>query len=140
MIYLKDSESIFFRGTWIILNRSRFVHEKAKTNSFFLPYSNPNFDIEKVKAATRLFLGKKNFETFSGKNRTGRELRYERHLNELKIEDGEPLMSIDPLSKNFHYWNVVCSSRSFLYNQVKQKKTNSRFIDEMLLNRKLKLF
>ncbi|XP_043272239.1 tRNA pseudouridine synthase-like 1 [Venturia canescens] len=82
--------------------------------------SDTKFDIEKVKAATRLFMGRKNFETFSGKNRTGRELRYERSLNILKIEDGEPLMLMDPLSKNFHYWNIVCNARAFLYNQVRR--------------------
>lgn len=76
-------------------------------------------------------MGKKNFETFSGKLRTAQVIRYVRSLDELRVEEGEPFMSLDPLSKNFNYWNIFFTSKGFLYNQVKQKK--ERFDNNSLL-------
>lgn len=79
-----------------------------------------NFDVERVKRATQLFMGLKDFRTFSAET-PGKEPRfYLRNLTRLSVEKGDPLMPLDPLCENFDFWNVTCSSRAFLYNQVRR--------------------
>lgn len=78
------------------------------------------FDIERIKRATQMFMGLKDFRTFSAKSPTNRPIKYVRSLDTLTIEEGHPLMPYDPLCKNFEYWNIVCSSKGFLYKQVRR--------------------
>lgn len=78
------------------------------------------FDIEKVKKATRLFLGRKDFRTFAKPDKSKRNIKYVRQLNYLTVEDGHPFLPSDPFSANFHYWDIKCCSRAFLYNQVRR--------------------
>ncbi|XP_078045621.1 tRNA pseudouridine synthase-like 1 isoform X2 [Augochlora pura] len=85
-------------------------------------YRKENFNIEPVIRATRLFLGQKNFETFAAKSK--REgIKYVRTLNRFTVEKSSPLMPIDPLTNNFEFWQIQCSSQSFLYNQVRRMVT-----------------
>ncbi|XP_063972373.1 tRNA pseudouridine synthase-like 1 isoform X2 [Diachasmimorpha longicaudata] len=77
-------------------------------------------DIDALKRAIPLFMGKQNFETFAGKNRTNRTLNYVRTLSTLNVEEIPSLMPLDPLSQNFTFWQINVSSRSFLYNQVRR--------------------
>lgn len=76
------------------------------------------FDLERLKAGTKLFMGRKNFQTFSAKKISNRPINFIRTLNSLTIEEGQSLMPYDTLSQNFDFWNVVCSAKSFLYKQV----------------------
>ncbi|XP_029033784.2 tRNA pseudouridine synthase-like 1 isoform X1 [Osmia bicornis bicornis] len=78
------------------------------------------FDLERLKAGTKLFMGTKNFQTFSAKKISNRPINFTRTLNSLTIEEGQSLMPYDTLSQNFDFWNVVCSSHSFLYKQVRR--------------------
>lgn len=74
-----------------------------------------------MKSATNIFLGgPKNFETFAGKNRTGRTVKYVKTLNKLSIDPSTALMPDDPLSDNFNYWQITVNSKSFVYNQVRR--------------------
>ncbi|XP_057320254.1 tRNA pseudouridine synthase-like 1 [Microplitis mediator] len=79
-----------------------------------------NIDIDALRAATRLFIGKKNFETFAGKNRTLKDIRYVRELNNVSIEPAAPFMPFDPLSELFNFWHINICARAFLYNQVRK--------------------
>ncbi|XP_074094241.1 tRNA pseudouridine synthase-like 1 [Cotesia typhae] len=79
-----------------------------------------NIDIDALRNATRLFMGTKNFETFAGKNRTNREIKYVRSLNSLTIDPAVPFMPFDPLSDGFNFWHINISARAFLYNQVRK--------------------
>ncbi|XP_012262733.2 tRNA pseudouridine synthase-like 1 isoform X1 [Athalia rosae] len=82
-----------------------------------------NFDAERVKLGTKLFLGPKDFQTFAAK-RCGRyknvDIVYRRELDYFTLEKGEPLLTEDPASKKFDYWNFKCGSKAFLYNQVRR--------------------
>ncbi|CAL7947421.1 unnamed protein product [Xylocopa violacea] len=78
------------------------------------------FDFEKLKQGTKLFVGTKNFTTFSEKSISYQPIRYVRTLHSFTLEKGYPLMPYDPLSQNFDYWNLVCTGRSFLYKQVRR--------------------
>ncbi|XP_043578091.1 tRNA pseudouridine synthase-like 1 isoform X2 [Bombus pyrosoma] len=78
------------------------------------------FDPERIKRAIRLFMGTKDFRTFSAKAISDRPINYVRNLNSLTFEKGSPLMPSDPLSENFEFWEFKCSSQSFLYKQVRR--------------------
>lgn len=82
---------------------------------FFRAY---NFDIDRTKRGTKLFMGTKDFTTFSAKNEGIRKIQYVRSLHSFTLEKTQPLMPFDPLSENFTYWTFICSAKSFLYNQV----------------------
>ncbi|XP_011336247.1 tRNA pseudouridine synthase-like 1 isoform X2 [Ooceraea biroi] len=79
-----------------------------------------NFDINRVQNALQLFMGTRDFSTFSAKAITDRKIKYTRSLNAFTLEEVKPLMFFDPLSENFRYWHFTCKSRSFLYNQVRR--------------------
>lgn len=76
-----------------------------------------DFDIDRARRGIQLFMGTKDFTTFSARNET-RQIRYVRSLQSFTLEEAQPLMPFDPLSENFTYWHFICSGRSFLYNQV----------------------
>ncbi|XP_012543313.1 tRNA pseudouridine synthase-like 1 isoform X2 [Monomorium pharaonis] len=74
----------------------------------------------RVKRGIQLFMGTKDFTTFSAKAITDRKIRYVRALDNFTLEEAQPLMPFDPLSHNFTYWHFTCKARSFLYNQVRR--------------------
>ncbi|XP_029165134.1 tRNA pseudouridine synthase-like 1 [Nylanderia fulva] len=78
-----------------------------------------NFDIDRARRGIQLFMGTKDFTTFSAKDEKTQK-RYVRSLQSFTLEEAQPLMPFDPLSKNFTYWHFVCSGRSFLYNQIRR--------------------
>lgn len=82
---------------------------------FFSAY---NFDIDRAKHGIKLFMGTKDFTTFSAKSETKHKIQYVRSLHSFTLEEAQPLMPFDPLSENFTYWHFICSGKSFLYNQV----------------------
>jgi tRNA U38,U39,U40 pseudouridine synthase TruA len=71
-----------------------------------------------MKNAMQLFMGTKDFTTFSARTITNRKIKYVRSLQTFTLEETQPLMFFDSLSENFRYWHVTCKARSFLYNQV----------------------
>lgn len=81
--------------------------------------SSETLDIDRMKKATQLFMGFKDFRTFSPRLRDNR-IKYVRYLNCLTIEETQPLMPFDELSNYFTYWHIVISSKGFLYNQVRR--------------------
>ncbi|XP_026667201.1 tRNA pseudouridine synthase-like 1 isoform X2 [Ceratina calcarata] len=78
------------------------------------------FDTERIKRATQMFMGTKDFRTFSSKSISIKPIKYVRELDTLTLEEGHPFMPYDPLCKNFEYWNIVCSAQGFLYKQVRR--------------------
>ncbi|XP_068970132.1 tRNA pseudouridine synthase-like 1 isoform X3 [Bombus flavifrons] len=83
-------------------------------------YRSDIFDTERIKRATQLFMGTKDFRTFSGKTISYKPINYVKNLCSLTFEKGSPLMPFDPLSENFEFWEFKCSSRSFVYKQVRR--------------------
>ena len=78
------------------------------------------FDIERLKRATQLFMGTKDFRTFSTEAITTKPVQYVRQLQAITVEKGQPLMPFDPLCQNFDFWNITFKARSFLYKQVRR--------------------
>lgn len=78
------------------------------------------FDIDRMRKATQLFMGLKDFRTFAADSINNTKPTYVRSLHKLTIEDAQPLMPIDELSDQFVYWNVIISSKGFVYNQVRR--------------------
>lgn len=78
------------------------------------------FDPERIKRAVQLFMGTKDFRTFSAKTISNRPINYVRNLYSLTFEKSFPLMPFDPLSENFEFWEFKCSSKSFVYKQVRR--------------------
>ncbi|XP_003394581.2 tRNA pseudouridine synthase-like 1 isoform X1 [Bombus terrestris] len=78
------------------------------------------FDPERIKRAIQLFMGTKDFRTFSAKTISNKPIKYVRNLYSLTFEKGSPLMPFDPLSENFEFWEFKCSAKSFLYKQVRR--------------------
>ncbi|XP_033329892.2 tRNA pseudouridine synthase-like 1 [Megalopta genalis] len=85
-------------------------------------FRSQNFDIERVKRATQLFLGRKNFETFSSLKKNV-PTKYVKTIDRFTVEKSLPLLSIDPLTNNFEFWQIECSSKAFLYKQVRRMVT-----------------
>ncbi|XP_076755644.1 tRNA pseudouridine synthase-like 1 [Xylocopa sonorina] len=83
-------------------------------------FRSKSFDLEKLRQGTKLFVGTKNFTTFSEKSISDKPIRYVKTLYSFELEKGCPLMPYDALSQNFDYWNIVCTGRSFLYKQVRR--------------------
>ncbi|XP_034941626.1 tRNA pseudouridine synthase-like 1 [Chelonus insularis] len=79
-----------------------------------------NIDLEALNNALRLFRGKKNYASFSPKNRTNKEINYVKDLMHISLDPTHPLMPEDPLSNNFNFYNITIQSRSFVYNQVRR--------------------
>lgn len=79
-----------------------------------------DFDIDKARRGIQLFMGTKDFTTFSAKSITSRKIQYVRALHAFTLEEAQPLMPFDPLSNNFTYWHFTCKGKSFLYNQVRR--------------------
>ncbi|XP_076653846.1 tRNA pseudouridine synthase-like 1 [Halictus rubicundus] len=108
------------------------ITEKAHTHCF----RSQDFDIERVKQATKLFLGKKNFQTFSARRISDTEITYIKTLHKLTVEKSFPLMPMDPLSDHFDFWHIECSSKSFLYNQVRRIVTSLLYLGAGLITEK----
>ncbi|XP_054287581.1 tRNA pseudouridine synthase-like 1 [Macrosteles quadrilineatus] len=78
------------------------------------------FNVEAVKSACGLFLGEKDFRSFSSKSRDDREINTIRSLDTLELTPGRPMVHQDSLTEQYDFWDITCSSRSFLYHQVRR--------------------
>ena len=85
------------------------------------PYPD-KFDLEKMKAGIKLFQGRKDFTTFSAKRIDKMNGKYKSATRtmHIKMEEAQPLMPSDPRSNDFVYWNLLFTSQSFLYNQIRR--------------------
>ncbi|XP_018402782.1 PREDICTED: tRNA pseudouridine synthase A, partial [Cyphomyrmex costatus] len=79
-----------------------------------------NFDIDRVRRGIQLFMGTKDFTTFSAQTTSDRKIQYVRALQAFTLEEAQSLMPFDPLSKNFTYLHFTCKAKAFLYNQVRR--------------------
>lgn len=83
-----------------------------------MPYRAHDFDVDRARRAIQLFMGTKDFTTYSARTVTDRKIHYVRSLDTFTLEEASPLMPFDPYSQNFTYWQFTVKARSFLYNQV----------------------
>ncbi|KAH0956719.1 hypothetical protein HN011_007830 [Eciton burchellii] len=100
-----------------VFNEQRIPIIEGKHSHFI---RSSNFDIDRMKNAMQLFMGTKDFTTFSARTITNRKIKYVRSLQTFTLEETQPLMFFDSLSENFRYWHVTCKARSFLYNQIRR--------------------
>lgn len=96
----------------------------------------PDFDIERVKRGIELFQGRKDYRTFCAKSIRDHEPIYVRTLNKLTVEKSSPLMPLDPLSEHFDFWDIKCSARSFLYNQIRRIVTSLLYLGAGVITEK----
>lgn len=89
-----------------------------------MSFRSHDFDINRVRCGTELFMGVKDFTTFSAKTITNKKIEYVRALHNFTLEDAQSLVPFDPLSEYFKYFQFVCKARSFLYNQVMSLQKN----------------
>lgn len=80
-----------------------------------------SFDVERIQKATELFIGLKDFRTFTPKQDNPK--KYVRRLDVLKLQKGSTLFAYDPHAQNFDYWDIICQAPGFLYNQVRRIAT-----------------
>lgn len=80
----------------------------------------PFFDIDKFKGGVKLFEGTHDFQTFCNSDSHIGSRGFIRTLDKIELKEAGPLMSLDPVSKNFEYYELTLQSRAFLYNQVRR--------------------
>ncbi|XP_036338197.1 tRNA pseudouridine synthase-like 1 isoform X2 [Rhagoletis pomonella] len=93
---------------------------------FFL--QNSNFDIERLRSGTRMFLGLHNFRTFMNVSRqhspTRDHPRYTlRVIDEINVKPGKSVAigaNAEKSESLYHYWDIEFKAKSFLYKQVRR--------------------
>jgi tRNA pseudouridine(38-40) synthase len=82
------------------------------------------FDFNYMKKGVDLFMGTKDFNSFASvlKIKKKSKQHYKNFVKTmvLSLEETKPLMPLDPISKNYSYWNFIFTSKSFLYNQIRR--------------------
>ncbi|KAJ8686293.1 hypothetical protein QAD02_022087 [Eretmocerus hayati] len=142
-IFSVQAVSSSFHARFSAISRTyvyRFIVPKDPQNhmipiseSFRAHYARiEKFDLSKVQEGIKLLNGTRDFTTFSSKKgRKTAPWRFDEAINEknfirtvrklhIRLEEGQPLLALDPLSAGFDYWNIVCHSKSFMYNQVRR--------------------
>ncbi|CAG2054047.1 unnamed protein product [Timema podura] len=84
----------------------------------------PEFDETRLRSALKLFLGVRDFRTFTT-IRSKLESQAPptvRTLHKLELSRGKPLLDAhyDPNNAHYTYWNITCKARSFLYKQIRR--------------------
>ncbi|XP_012272552.1 tRNA pseudouridine synthase-like 1 isoform X2 [Orussus abietinus] len=95
-----------------------------------------NFDVDKARSVLHLFQGRRDYKTFTRILSNDTRIKFVRKLEQLTIEEGRPLLPEDPHATNFHYWNIVCSAKGFLYNQVRRIVASLIAVGQGLLTEK----
>ncbi|BES92346.1 tRNA pseudouridine synthase [Nesidiocoris tenuis] len=89
-----------------------------KDRCYFVPRTGFNEDAASEAAA--LFVGTKDFRAFMGRpSHQPDDVRTERIVESCELRKGKPLLST-PESSCFHFYEVSCSGKSFLYRQVRR--------------------
>uniref|UniRef100_T1GHX6 tRNA pseudouridine synthase n=1 Tax=Megaselia scalaris TaxID=36166 RepID=T1GHX6_MEGSC len=85
----------------------------------------PNFDIEAVRNASKLFLGKHDFRTFMSTTRSRQEKPASfciRSISNIEILPGKPLTvaNTEETADLYNFYDFHIHGRSFLYKQVRR--------------------
>ncbi|XP_016934290.3 tRNA pseudouridine synthase-like 1 [Drosophila suzukii] len=88
----------------------------------------PSFDIERVQAAARMFIGVHDFRTFMSVSRQKGPSRDHpmftvRKVDEINIRPGRSLAlapNASLASETYNYWDIEIKAKSFLYKQVRR--------------------
>lgn len=105
-------------------NYINFVPIEEANRCWFLP--NPQIDIERVKEASQLFVGRHDYRTFMNAKRKNDKSDHPmytiRKIDEITIEPGRPLTTTttDRNPDLYNYWDIQLKGRSFLYKQVRR--------------------
>ncbi|ALC44076.1 CG34140, partial [Drosophila busckii] len=87
-----------------------------------------NFDIERLTAASRKFIGVHDFRTFMSVTRQKSPSRDHpmftvRKIDEINIRPGKSLAlgpNAETAEQNYNYWDIEVKAKSFLYKQVRR--------------------
>lgn len=104
-------------------NYINYVPIEEANRCWFL--ATPDIDIERVKRASQLFVGRHDYRTFMNAKRrndkTDHPMYTIRKIDEISISPGRPLTtSLSKKEDLYNYWDVKLSGRSFLYKQVRR--------------------
>ncbi|XP_037722928.1 tRNA pseudouridine synthase-like 1 [Drosophila subpulchrella] len=103
-----------------------FIPVEEIDRCYFL--QSPSFDIERVKAAARMFIGVHDFRTFMSVSRQKGPSRDHpmftvRKIDEINIRPGRSLAlapNASLASETYNYWDIEIKAKSFLYKQVRR--------------------
>ncbi|KAH8415630.1 hypothetical protein KR222_006822, partial [Zaprionus bogoriensis] len=103
-----------------------FIPVEELDRCYFL--QTPQFDIERLQAGARMFLGRHDFRTFMSTSRQKSPSRDHpmftvRRIDELNVRPGRSL-ALPPnaalAAQTYEYWDIEIRARSFLYKQVRR--------------------
>lgn len=104
-------------------NYINYVPIEEANRCWFL--ATPEIDIERIKKASQLFVGRHDYRTFMNAKRKNDKSDHPmytiRKIDEIKITQGRPLTtSLSPKTDLYNYWDIQLKGRSFLYKQVRR--------------------
>lgn len=89
--------------------------------------ANPEIDIERIKEASQMFVGRHDYRTFmNAKTRNDRSdhpMYTIRKIDEIAVSPGKPLttsLTNRKATDLYDFWDVTLKGRSFLYKQVRR--------------------
>lgn len=89
-------------------------------------FSTKQFDIDRVRDAAQLFVGRHDFRTFMGTSNLIKKLpaRFAtREIISMDIVPGQPKttkLNFEFANKHFQYWNIHVNAKSFVYRQIRR--------------------
>ncbi|XP_067646578.1 tRNA pseudouridine synthase-like 1 [Eurosta solidaginis] len=107
-------------------NFNSFIPVEELSRCYFL--QNCNFDIERLRAGSRMLLGVHNFRTFASISRQHSPSRDNprftlRKIDEINVKSGKTTAidsNADLAESLYDYWEIEFKARSFLYKQVRR--------------------
>lgn len=111
---LESYEKILFTQT----------HPIEELDRCYFRYSSKQFDIDRVKDAAQLFIGRHDFQTFMGQTRRELPVPFTiRTINSIDIVPGRPQttrFNLKYANNHFNYWDIHINAKSFIYNQIRR--------------------
>lgn len=109
-----------YRGRANFIN---YVPIEEANRCWFL--ATPEIDIERIKEASQLFVGRHDYRTFMNAKRKNDQSDHPmytiRKIDEITIAPGRPLTtSLSKKADLYNYWDIKLKGRSFLYKQVRR--------------------
>lgn len=104
-------------------NHINYVPIEEANRCWFL--ATPEIDIERIKEASQLFVGRHDYRTFMNAKRKNDKSDHPmytiRKIDDISIAPGRPLTtSLSKKADLYNYWDIQLKGRSFLYKQVRR--------------------
>lgn len=104
-------------------NYINYVPIEESNRAWFL--ATPYIDIERIREASQLFVGRHDYRTFMNAKRKNDKSDHPmytiRKIDEITISPGRPLTTSQSKKADlYNYWDITLRGRSFLYKQVRR--------------------